>query len=53
MLLIQYSGLEVKKASGEGGSFLSRHHFIAEAISSVRRENKNKEQKPSTPAHSE
>jgi len=46
-------GPEVIKACGEGGFFLSWHHFIAEAISPVRSENKNKEQKPTTPAHSE
>jgi hypothetical protein len=35
------------------GGYKSWHHFIAEAISPVRSENKNKEQKPTTPAHSE
>jgi hypothetical protein len=41
---IQYAtyivGLEVIKARGEGDSFLSQRHFIAEATSPVRRENK-------------
>ncbi len=46
-----YSGLEVIKARDEGGSFLSQRHFIAETTSPVRSE--NKEQKPTTPAHSE
>jgi hypothetical protein len=38
MPLIQW--LEVIKALGEGGSFLSCRHFIAEATSPVRSKNK-------------
>jgi hypothetical protein len=45
--------VEVIKACGKGGLSLSRHHFIAEATSPVRNENKEQEQKPTTPAHSE
>jgi hypothetical protein len=37
-----YSELEVLKACGEGGNFLSRHHFITEKTSPVRDVNKNK-----------
>jgi hypothetical protein len=48
-----YGGLEVIKACGKGGFSLSRRHFIAEATSPVRSENKEQEQKPTTPAHSE
>jgi hypothetical protein len=48
-----YTGLEVTKACGERGFSLSRHHFIAEATSPVRSENKEQEQKPNTLAHSE
>jgi hypothetical protein len=48
-----YSELEVIKACGEGGSFLSRCNFIAEATSPVRSKKKEQEQKPTTPARSE
>jgi hypothetical protein len=45
--------MEVIKACGEKGSSLSWRHFIAEATSTVRSENKEQEQKLTTPAHSE
>jgi hypothetical protein len=43
MLLTVYSELEVIKACGEGGSFLSHCHFIAETTSPVRSKNKEHE----------
>jgi hypothetical protein len=48
-----FSELEGIKANGKGGSSLSRFHFIAEAISPVRSEKKEQEQKPTTPVYSE
>jgi hypothetical protein len=48
-----YIKMEVIKACGEKGSSLSWRHFIAEATSPVRSENKEQEQKLTTPAHSE
>jgi hypothetical protein len=48
-----YSELKVMKVCGERGFSLSQHHFIAEATSPVRSDDKEQEQKLTTPAHSE
>ncbi len=45
--------LEVIKACGKGAFSLRWRHFIAETTPPVRSEKKNREKKPTTPAHSE